>query len=95
MSHSLRTFGLAYLVLHANALPAPTLIDDESLECWSSLDAAESAYEVWKSKSTVYTSSLALFTSLDTNVPHTTLCDGRPRALTTSYTTSTSTIDPQ
>jgi hypothetical protein len=73
MSRISRIFGLACFALLANALPAPDLIDDESLECWSSLDAAESAYEVWKSESTVYTSSLALFTSLDTNVPHTTL----------------------
>jgi hypothetical protein len=94
MSRNILIVGSACFALLAKALPAPDLIDDESLECWSSLDAAESAYEVWKSESTVYTRSLALFTSLDTNAPHTTLCDGRPRALTTSYTTSTSTIDP-
>jgi hypothetical protein len=94
MSRNLLIVGSACFALLAKALPAPNFIDDESLKCWSSSDAASSAYEVWKSESTVYTSSLALFTSLDTNVPLTTLCDGRPRALITSYTTSTLTIDP-
>jgi hypothetical protein len=94
MSRSLRTFGFAYLVLHANALPAPDLIDDGSLECLSSLNAAQSAYATWSTQSFVTTRSSEVYSWLDKNVPYTTLCDGRPRALTTTYTTSTKTIDP-
>lgn len=88
--------GSSYLALLAAALPAPDLIDDETLQCLSSNIAWESASVAWSDvpplTRTVTSQSWGI--GLDENVAYTTLCDGRPRAVETIYTTIYTTYDP-
>jgi len=95
MSRSLRLLGSAYLVSLATAFPAPGLIDDESLQCVSALNAHFSSSSAWSEVDITQTlTSSAYIPELETDVPHTTLCDGRPRALESRYTTEYTTYDP-
>lgn len=94
MSRILRLFGSACLVTLVSALPAPELIDDESLKLLSAKNAYGSASAIWSDETYTTTLSSQVYTELDTNVEYTTLCDGRARALETRYTTSVSTINP-
>ena len=95
MSRSLRLLGSASLIFFAVALPAPGLIDDESLQCVSDKNAWETASSAWSAIwiTEVITSS-AYSPELDTDVPYTTLCDGRPRAVESRYITKYTTYDP-
>ncbi|KAM0706156.1 hypothetical protein Q7P35_006705 [Cladosporium inversicolor] len=79
MLRTLRLLGSACLVSLAVALPAPELIDDETLQCVSAKNTWESA---------------AYSPEPDTDVSYTTLCDGRPRAVESRYITKYTTYDP-
>ena len=92
MSRIIRLFGSARLVSLVSALPAPELIDDESLSCISAKNAYGSASAIWSDETYTTTLSSQVYAELHTNVEYTTLCDGRARALETRNTTSVSTI---
>lgn len=95
MARNLHIFASACLALLATALPAPDPVDPDSLQCWSSLNAYEAAASSWSEVPVTQTvTSSAYIAEIDTNVPYTTLCDGRPRAGTTRYTTEYTTYDP-
>lgn len=95
MARSLRIFASALLVILGKALPAPDPIDYGSLECLSSLHAYDSAEASWSAVPVTQTvSSSPYIGELETDVPYTTLCDGRPRALEARYTTAYTTYDP-
>lgn len=95
MSRNLCIFGSACLVVLAKALPAPDPVDDGSLECLSSLHSYDLAESSWSAVLvTQIVSSSPYAGALETNVPYTTLCDGRPRAVETHYTTAYTTYEP-
>lgn len=78
------TFLIAYFSLLATALPADPNDDDfECLSSWHAFDASEDQYSTTVTSEYVYVTDV-----LDTNVPLSTLCDGRPRG---QYTESRST----
>ena len=72
----------AGLAFHAAALPA-TGPSDEGFECYSSLSAYDSSSREFEEPYATELVSTAVWisTSKDTNVPLTTLCDGRARAI--------------
>lgn len=71
-------FFATVLALQVTALPGGNS-EDDALECYSSLKAYKSSSYAY---STEYTfSTVSVQRSLDTNVPLTTLCDGRARQL--------------
>jgi hypothetical protein len=72
----------AALAFRAAALPAPDPNDDD-FECWTSSNAyMDRSVEFYHSLSTELVSTVEIVsTSTDTNVPLTTLCDGKARAL--------------
>ena len=95
MSRGLRICAAAYLALLARALPALELVDDESLQRLTALNAYDSSSAAWSAVPVTQTvTSEAYEPQLDQNVSYTTLCDGRPRAVETRYTTEYITYDP-
>jgi len=97
MSRPLRLLGSACLVSFAAALPAPEVIDDESLQCVSVKNAYQSAYDSASSAwSEVPVTQIISSSSYwpDVDVSWTTLCDGRPRAVETRYPLEYSPYDP-
>jgi hypothetical protein len=93
MSRSLRLFGSACFISLAAALPAPELIDDESLQCVSVKNAWETASSAWSAVWITQTLSSTQYWP-DIDVSYTTLCDGRPRAIETRYPAQYTTLDP-
>ena len=90
--------GAASIIALAAALPA-TDPNDDDFACFSSYREHDSSSWAFEEQ---YTTELVstrewVDEATDTNVPLTTLCDGRPRALEpykTSLVTSTETLDP-
>jgi hypothetical protein len=92
-------FGAASLLALATALPA-TAPDDDDFACYTSI-VEYSSTSIQYREDHIYTevSSSQVWEGemLDKNVPMTTLCDGRPRALEsykTYWGTTTTTFDP-
>lgn len=93
MSRTLRLCGSACLISLAAALPAPGLIDDESLQCVSAKNEWDTASSAWSNVLITQTLSSTEYWP-DIDVSYTTLCDGRPRAVETRYPARWTTLDP-
>lgn len=93
MSRTLRLLGSTCLISLAAAFPAPELIDDESLQCVSAKNEWEAASSAWHDVDITQTLSSTEYWP-DVDVSWTTLCDGRPRAVTTRYPAQWTTLDP-
>jgi hypothetical protein len=95
MSRTVRIYAVSCLALLVTALPAPDQVDDESLQCLTALNAFDSSSSAWSAVPvTQIVTSEAYEPQLDRNLSYTTLCDGRPRAVETRYTTEYTTYDP-
>ena len=93
MSRTLRLLGSTCLISLAAALPAPELIDDESLQCVSARNEWETSSSEWSAVWITQTLSSTEYWP-DVDVSWTTLCDGYPRAVETRYPAQWTTLDP-
>lgn len=98
MMDTMKLLATASLILLARALPAADPNDDD-FECLSSFHVYDSSSSAFEEQYTTEIISTREWVDVETDkdVPLTTLCDGRPRALESYkliYTTTTDTLDP-